>query len=80
LSDLEFLTRRLIEKVFAKEEIILRLFNEYVDYKGIERESEISLAEAIYEECKNIFIKSVSEPIVREVLEINKAILCLSQK
>jgi len=73
LSDLEGLTRRLMKKGFKKEEIILRLVNEYLDYKDIEKESAISLAEAIYEECTKSDIRSVSDPFIRYLLGINMA-------
>ena len=59
MSDLEGLTRRLMEKGFSKEEIIVRLVNEYTDFKDIEKESAFSLAKAIYEECKKSDINSV---------------------
>ena len=73
MSDLEGLTRRLMKKGFKKEEIILRLVNEYLDYKDIEKESAISLAEAIYEECTKSDIRSVSDPFIRYLLGINMA-------
>ena len=73
MSDLEGLTRRLMEKGFNKEQIIIRLVNEYMDFKDIEKESAISLAEAIYEECKNSDIKSISDPFMRYLLDINMA-------
>ncbi len=73
MSDLEGLTRRLIEKGFNKEQIIERLVNEYRDFKYIEKKSAILHAEAIYEECKKSDIKSVSDPLIRHLLDINKA-------
>jgi len=73
LSDLEGLTRRLMKKGFKKEEIIERLVKEYLDFKDIEKESAISLAEAIYEECEKSDITSVSDPFIRYFLEVNKA-------
>jgi hydrogenase expression/formation protein len=73
LSDLEGLTRRLMEKGFNKEEIIARLVNEYTDFKDIDKEPAISLAEAIYEECKKSDIDSVLDPFTRYLLDINKA-------
>ncbi|MFW9877779.1 MAG: hypothetical protein ACFFG0_32250, partial [Candidatus Thorarchaeota archaeon] len=73
LSDLEGLTRRLMKKGFNKQEIIKRLVTEYLDFKDIEKKSAISLAEAIYEECKNSDINSISDPFVRYLLDINKA-------
>ncbi len=73
LSDLEGLTRRLMEKGFNKKEIIVRLVNEYLDFKDIKKESAISLAEAIYEECKKSDINLVSDPFTRYLLDINMA-------
>lgn len=73
MSDLEGLTRRLLEKGFTKEKIIGRLVNEYMDFKDIKQESAILLAEAIYEECIKSDIKAVSDPFMRYLLEINKA-------
>ncbi|MFX1375431.1 MAG: hypothetical protein ACFFA0_06445 [Promethearchaeota archaeon] len=73
MSDLEGLTRRLMEKGFTREEIIIRLVNEYMDFKDIDKESATSLAEAIYEECKKSDIKTVSDPFMRYLLDINKA-------
>ena len=73
MSDLEGLTRRLMEKGFTKEEIIVRLVNEYMDFKDIEKESAISRAEAIYEECKKSDINSVLDPFTRYLLDINRA-------
>ena len=73
MSDLEGLTRRLMEKGFTKEEIIVRLVNEYMDFKDIKKESAILLANAVYEECKKSDINSVSDPFVRYLLDINKA-------
>jgi len=73
LSDLEGLTRRLMEKGFTREEIIARLVSEYKDFKDIDKESANSLAEAIYEECKQSDIKTVSDPFMRYLLEINRA-------
>ncbi|MFX1500375.1 MAG: hypothetical protein ACFFDH_05355 [Promethearchaeota archaeon] len=73
MSDLEGLTRRLMEKGFSKEEIIVRLVNEYMDFKDIEEESATLLAEAIYEECNKSDLKNVLNPFMRYLLDINKA-------
>ena len=62
-----------MEKGFSKEEIIVRLVNEYRDFKDIEEVSATLLAEAIYEECKKSDIKNVSDPFMRYLLDINKA-------
>ncbi|MFW9990259.1 MAG: hypothetical protein ACFFC3_16585 [Candidatus Odinarchaeota archaeon] len=73
MSDLEGLTRRLMDKGFTKEEIIERVVKEYLDFKDIEEESAILLAKAIYEECEKSDIKKVSDPFMRDLLDINKA-------
>jgi len=73
LSDLEGLTRRLMEKGFSKHDIIIRLVSEYLDFKNINEESATSLAEAIYEECKRSDIKNISDPFMKDVLIFNKA-------
>ena len=62
-----------MEKGFTREEIIARLVSEYKDFKDIDKESANSLAEAIYEECKQSDIKTVSDPFMRYLLEINRA-------
>jgi len=73
LSDLEGLTRRLMEKGFNKKQIIERLVNEYMDFKDIEREFARSRAEAIYEECNKSDIRKVSDPFIKDLLDINRA-------
>ena len=73
MSDLEGLTRRLLEKGFTKEKIIGRLVNEYMDFKDIKQESAILLAKAIYEECKKSDISNVTDPFIKDLLGINKA-------
>ncbi|MHA2179993.1 MAG: hypothetical protein ACXAAH_01070 [Promethearchaeota archaeon] len=73
MSDLEGLTRRLMKKGFEKEEIILRLVKEYLDFKDIDEESAISLAEAIYEECEKSDISTVPNSFIKYLLEINNA-------
>ncbi|MHA2128173.1 MAG: hypothetical protein ACW99E_22985 [Promethearchaeota archaeon] len=73
MSDLEGLTRRLINKGLKKEEIIVRLVKEYLDFKDIDRKAAISLAEAIYEECVKSDIASVIDSFIKYLLEINKA-------
>jgi len=62
-----------MEKGYKKEQIILRLVKEYLDFKDIKKESAISRAEAIYEECKKSDVKSVSDPFMRYLLDINMA-------
>jgi hydrogenase expression/formation protein len=62
-----------MKKGLNKEEIVLRLVNEYLDFKDIEKDSAILLAEAIYEECEKSNISSVTDPFIRNLLEINNA-------
>ena len=73
MSDLEGLTRKLIEKGFSKEKIIARLVSEYLDYKDTDEKTATSLSEAIYEECKKSDLKNVSDSFVKYLLDINKA-------
>ncbi|MHA1195176.1 MAG: AIR synthase-related protein [Promethearchaeota archaeon] len=73
MSDLEGLTRRLMNKGYDKEYIIERLVKEYMDFKDIEKNSAISLAEAIYEECKKSDVNSISDHFIKHLLDFNKA-------
>ena len=70
---MEGLTRRLMEKGFTKEEIILRLVIEYKDFKNIGQESATLFAEAIYDECSRSDIKTVIDPDIRYLLDFEKA-------
>ena len=62
-----------MKKGLNKEQIILRLVNEYIDFKDIEIEPATSLAKAIYEECMLSDLRSISDPFMRSILEINRA-------
>jgi hydrogenase expression/formation protein len=62
-----------MKKGLNKDEIVLRLVNEYLDFKDIEKDSAILLAKAIYEECEKSNISSVTDPFIRYLLEINNA-------
>jgi hydrogenase expression/formation protein len=73
LSDLEGLTRRLITQNKTDEEILKRLVQEYIDFKDINRESAYTLASAILTECKKSDISKISEPFIKELLDINMA-------
>ena len=54
MSDLEGLTRRLMEKGLSREKIISRLVQEYLDYKDIDESLAHKLASAVLEECENL--------------------------
>ena len=73
MSDLEGLTRRLLEQKKSDEEILKRLVQEYVDFKDINKESAYTLANAVLIECKKSDISKISEPFIKELLDVNKA-------
>ena len=73
MSDLEGLTRNLIEKGYSEQQILERIVQEYHDFKNIDNSLAKKYAKAIFKECRMSDIKSVSEPFVRELLEINKS-------
>ena len=61
LSDLEGLTRRLLQKGKSDEEIISRLIQEYQDFKDIEEDYASRLAKAVLTECKKSISSSISD-------------------
>ncbi len=73
MSDLEGLTRRLLKQKKKEEEILNRLVQEYSDFKDINKESAYKLASAILTECKRSDISKISEPFIKDLLEVNKA-------
>ncbi|MFX1425793.1 MAG: AIR synthase-related protein [Promethearchaeota archaeon] len=73
MSDLEGLTRNLIKKGYSEEEILERIVQEYQDFKEIDEYSALNYAKAILEECQKSDISSVSDPFIRELLDVNKA-------
>jgi len=73
LSDLEGLTRRLLRQKKTDEEILKRLVQEYVDFKDIDKESAYTLANAVLIECKKSDISKISEPFIKDLLDVNKA-------
>ncbi|MFX1434926.1 MAG: AIR synthase-related protein, partial [Promethearchaeota archaeon] len=73
MSDLEGLTRNLLKKGNTDEEIIKRLIQEYIDFKIIDEDLASKYAKAILEECKKSDLKSVEDPFIKELLEINSS-------
>jgi len=73
LSDLEGLTRRLLRQKKSDEEILKRLVQEYSDFKDIDKESAYTLANAVLIECKKSDISKISEPFIKDLLDVNKA-------
>ncbi|MFX1586557.1 MAG: AIR synthase-related protein [Promethearchaeota archaeon] len=71
MSDLEGLTRNLLKKGNTDEDIIERLIQEYLDFKIIDEDLASKYAKAILEECKKSDLNSVSDPFIKELLEIN---------
>ena len=62
-----------MEKGYSKAEIIERLVQEYLDFKEIEKSLAHTYAKAIYEECRKSDISNISNPFIKELLEINNA-------
>ncbi|MFX1480977.1 MAG: AIR synthase-related protein [Promethearchaeota archaeon] len=73
MSDLEGLTRNLIKKGYSDQKILDRVVKEYVDFKDMDNTLALTYAKAILEECRKSDISNVSNPFVREILEINLA-------
>jgi hydrogenase expression/formation protein len=73
LSDLEGLTRNLIKKGYSKEDIIQRIVQEYHDFKDIDNILAIKFAEAVLAECQKSDIRSITNPFIKELLDINYA-------
>jgi hydrogenase expression/formation protein len=73
LSDLEGLTRNLIKKGYSKPQILERIVQEYHDFKEIDNSLANKFADAIFEECIKSDIRSVSDPFVKKLLDINRA-------
>ncbi|MBY9007442.1 MAG: hypothetical protein KGD63_11860 [Candidatus Lokiarchaeota archaeon] len=73
MSDLEGLTRRLIQKGFSEDDIIERLVQEYLDFKDIDKVLAYTYAKAVYEECKKSDISQLSNFFIKELLEIPMA-------
>ena len=73
LSDLEGLTRKLIEKGKTKQEIIQRLIQEYLDFKDIDINNANRLANAVYEECIKSDISKLPTSFIKNLLSINDA-------
>ncbi|MFW9866527.1 MAG: AIR synthase-related protein [Candidatus Thorarchaeota archaeon] len=73
MSDLEGLTRNLIKKRYSDQQILDRVVKEYIDFKDIDDKLALTYAKAILEECRKSDISNVSNPFVREILEINLA-------
>jgi hydrogenase expression/formation protein len=73
LSDLEGLTRRLIQKGKSDEQILKRLVQEYSDYKDINENLALRFARAILEECRKSDVALVSDPFINQILDFEKS-------
>jgi hydrogenase expression/formation protein len=80
VSDLEGLTRRLLKKGKSDEEIIIRLVNEYLDFKDIHKDLAFKFAQAILEECKKSDISNVNEPFVRKILDFERSNITIGKQ
>ncbi|MFX1326390.1 MAG: AIR synthase-related protein, partial [Promethearchaeota archaeon] len=73
MSDLEGLTRNLLRKGYSEEAILLRLVQEYQDFKEIDRHNSFIFAKAILDECQKSDVRLVSDPFVKGLLDIHRA-------
>ena len=73
MSDLEGLTRRLIQKGNSDDEILRRLVQEYSDYKDIDENLALRFAKAILEECRKSDATLITDPFIRQILNFEKA-------
>ena len=73
MSDLEGLTRRLIQKGKSEEEILKRLVQEYSDYKDIDENLALRFSKAILEECRKSDAALISDPFISQILDFEKA-------
>lgn len=73
MSDLEGLTRNLMQKGFDDEKIIQRLVQEYLDHKNIGEKKAYVLAQAVLEECRNSDISDLTNEFIKELLDFNRA-------
>lgn len=73
LSDLEGLTRKLIEKGKTRQEITQRLVQEYLDFKDIDKDTANRLANAVFEECIKSDIAILPNSFIKDLLAIKKA-------
>ena len=73
MSDLEGLTRHLLQKGYNDEDIIERLIQSYQDFKEINKSQAFKYAKAILEECKVSEVKTIKNTYIKELLNINNA-------
>ena len=73
MSDLEGLTRRLINRGYTERQILERLIQEYHDFKDISDTLAFKYARAVLEECQKSDIKGITDAFIRELLDINRA-------
>ena len=73
LSDLEGLTRKLIEKGKTPQQITKRLIQEYIDFKNIDKDKARRLAKAVFEECIKSDFSKFPNSFIKDLLSINKA-------
>ncbi|MHA1670197.1 MAG: AIR synthase-related protein [Promethearchaeota archaeon] len=80
MSDLEGLTRRLIQKGKSDEEILKRLLQEYSDYKDINKNLALRFAKAILEECRKSDPALVSDPFINQILDFENANITIGKQ
>jgi len=80
MSDLEGLTRRLINKGYFEQQILERLIQEYHDFKDIDDTLAFKYARAVLEECQKSDINSISDKFISELLDITTLVDMLFNK
>ncbi|MFW9972859.1 MAG: AIR synthase-related protein, partial [Candidatus Odinarchaeota archaeon] len=69
-----------MEKGYSDQQILERLVLEYQDYKDIDENLANNYAKAIIEECQKSDIKRLSDPFIKELLDINKAYVSVGKQ
>ena len=73
MSDLEGLTRNLLQKGYSDKDIVERLIQSYQDFKEINNVQASKYAKAVLEECKVSEVKTIKDAYIKELLNINRA-------
>ncbi|NHI91735.1 MAG: hypothetical protein EAX96_04465 [Candidatus Lokiarchaeota archaeon] len=79
MSDLEGLTRILLNKGIPSEDIINILKKQYIFYKNISDTQAIMLAKAVFEEVKNSLCKP-EDTFTEDILKINEAKVTMGEQ
>jgi hydrogenase expression/formation protein len=72
MTDLEGLTRKLLEYNLSKEDILSKIVEEYLIYKDIPESQALNLARAVLSEVKNSSIK-IKDDFINLILDYSKS-------